>query len=257
MAVFSVFRSVVRSVVPEHLRPYGYLTELARTRTSCTVRSGPFEGMRYVRFAQGSAYIPKLLGIYERELAPYVERAVARQPRLVIDLGAAEGYYAVGMARRLPLARILAFEADAGAREAVCEMAAMNAVDSRVMVLGRCEPADLASALEISGDDTLVICDVEGYEERLLDPAVVPLLRRLPVLVELHDFIVPGVTDLLAQRFSATHDITHIWQQDRSRRDFPWRTPGTLLLPRSYVDWAVSELRPVRMAWFWMEPKGR
>jgi hypothetical protein len=66
---------------------------------------------------------------------------------------------------------------------------------------------------------------------------------------------VPQVTQLLLQRFSATHEVTHILQEDRSRSDFPWRTPGTMLLPRSYVNWAVSEWRPARMAWFWMTPK--
>jgi hypothetical protein len=212
--------------------------------------------MRYVRFSEGSAYIPKLLGIYEQELAPYIEQAVERQPRLVVDLGAAEGYYAIGMARRLTDARVLAFETEERGRDALREMARLNAVDSRVTVLGKCEPDDLASVLA-NESDALVICDVEGYEQKLLDPAVVPVLRRLPILVELHDFLVPKVTELLSERFSKTHKVTHIWQEDRLRTDFPWRTLGMLLLPRSYVDWAVSEWRPVRMAWFWLEPRGR
>jgi hypothetical protein len=245
---------VIRSVVPERFRPIGYLTHLARTRTNCTVRRGPFQGMRYVHISQGSAYIPKLLGIYERELAPYIERSIERQPRLVVDLGAAEGYYAIGMARRVALAHVVAFEKEGEGQNALREMARLNGVNHRVTVYGRCEPHDLDSVL---GDESeaIVICDVEGYEEKLLDPARVPALQRLPILVELHDFLIPTVTQLLSQRFSGTHNITQISQEDRSEFDFPWRTLGTLLLPRSYMDWAVSEWRPVRMAWLWMEPK--
>ena len=82
--------------------------------------------MRYVQVSHGSAYIPKLLGIYERELAPYIERAVAWQPRLVVELGAAEGYYAVGMARRLPRAHVVAFEMVAENRDWVREMAGLE-----------------------------------------------------------------------------------------------------------------------------------
>jgi hypothetical protein len=212
--------------------------------------------MRYVQVSHGSAYIPKLLGTYERELAPYIDRAVERQPRLVVELGAAEGYYAVGMARRLPHAQVVAFEMATEGQNALREMAKLNGVESRLTVLGKCEPADLASAL-VDESDILVICDVEGYEEKLLDPAIVPALRRLPILVELHDFLIPKVAETLSQRFCATHEITRIGQQDRSKADFPWRTLGTTLLPRSYLDWAVSEWRPVRMAWFWMEPKVR
>ena len=75
------------------------------------------------------------------------------------------------------------------------------------------------------------------------------------MLVELHDFIVPEITDLLIGRFTETHEITHIWQESRSKSDFPWRTVMTRLLPQSYMEWTVSEWRPVRMAWLWMEPK--
>ena len=33
------------------------------------------------------------------------------------------------------------------------------------------------------------------------------------------------------------------------------RTLGTMALPVSYLDWAVSEWRPERMSWLWMTPK--
>ena len=71
---------------------------------------GPFKGVRYIDTAQGSAYIPKLLGIYERELTPQIEDLISLQPVLIVDLGAAEGYYAVGLAMRLKSAQVIAFE---------------------------------------------------------------------------------------------------------------------------------------------------
>lgn len=243
----------LRNLIPERFRPIGYLTNLARKRTNCAVMSGPFTGTRYVQISQGSAYIPKLLGIYERELTPQVEALIARQPRLVVDVGAAEGYYAVGLARRLPEARVLCFEMEERGQKALREMAALNEVEDRVRVLGKCDPEDLALAL---GNETsaVVVCDVEGYEEKLLDPALVSALRHAAILVELHDFIIPGITETLKLRFGETHHISHLWQEPRSRSEFPWRTFGTAILPNSYLDWAVSEWRPVRMAWLWMEP---
>ncbi|MEQ1752226.1 MAG: hypothetical protein ABL974_22590, partial [Prosthecobacter sp.] len=87
------------------------------------------------------------------------------------------------------------------------------------------------------------------------DPIAVPALRTAAILVELHDFITPNVTETLKTRFEATHQISHIWQEPRTQKDVPWRTLGMKLLPASYIDWAVSEWRPVRMAWLWMEPK--
>jgi hypothetical protein len=247
---------LIRSIVPERLRPIGYLIHLARVRTECKVMQGPFAGMLYGRESHGSAYIPKLLGIYECELTPQVEALIARGPKLVVDLGAAEGYYAVGLARRLPQTQIIAFEMEPKGQDALREMAALNGCVDYVGVRGKCEPEDLADALG-NERNAVVICDVEGYEERLLDLTSVPTLRHAAILVEVHDFIVPGITEILKMRFSETHLITHIWQEPRSCDGFPWRTFWTALLPKSYLDWAVSEWRPVRMAWLWMEPKSK
>ena len=244
----------IRQWVPERFRPIGYLTHLARKRTSSTVRLGPFKGMRYVDTAQGSAYIPKLLGIYERELTPQIEDMISRRPGLIVDLGAAEGYYAVGLARRLADTRVIAFEMEPSGQAALQKMAVLNNADDQVDIRGKCEPADLAEALG-NESDAVVVCDVEGYEEKLLDPVAVPALKQASILVELHDFLVPNITQTLMQRFEATHHIEQVWQQPRSRDEFPWRTLGTSLLPDSYLDWSVSEWRPVRMSWLWMTPK--
>lgn len=244
---------ILRKLIPERFRPIVYLTNLARERTGCVVRQGPFTGMRYVQVSQGSAYIPKLLGIYERELTPQVEALIAKSPKLIVDLGAGEGYYAIGLARRLPQTRVIAFEMEAFGRQAVLDMAVLNGVSERVEIRGKCEAGDLAASL---GDEAapVVVCDVEGYEEKLLDPVAVPALQRATILVELHDFIIPQITETLKHRFGKTHRITHVWQEPRTRSDFPWTTLGTALLPNFYLDWSVSEWRPVRMAWFWMEP---
>jgi hypothetical protein len=115
--------------------------------------------------------------------------------------------------------------------------------------------ADLNGVLQPE-QTPVVICDVEGYEAELLNPLKVPSLRNSRILVETHEFVVPGITTMLKERFAESHDIEQIWQQARSRSDFPWQTFVTRLLPKSYLDWAVSEWRPERMTWLWMQPKG-
>jgi predicted O-methyltransferase YrrM len=249
-----VIAPLARKMIPERFRPIGYLNHLARKQTGCRVLQGPFAGMRYIEKSIGSAYIPKLVGIYERELAHCVEAICSSRPSMIVDLGAAEGYYAIGLARRNPQARIVAFEMEPDGQSALAEMAALNGVSGRLEIRGKCELLDLALTL---GNEPrpFVVCDVEGYEERLLAPEAVPALNHAAVLVELHDFLVPGITETLKQRFNQTHHIQHIWQEARTRSDFPWRTLGTMLLPHSYLDWAVSEWRPVRMAWLWMKPR--
>ena len=257
----SKLAELVRLAVPESLRPIGYLTLLVRERTVGRVRCGPFSGLHYPERAIGSAYLPKLLGTYERELAPVIEEVCSRRPSLIIDVGAAEGYYAIGLARRNPQARVIAFEQEALGRSALEQAALLNGVHPRVQIRGRCGPAELEAALaancnggRVATTRSFVLCDIEGDELVLLNPAIVPALKHASVLVETHDFVHAGTTDELRKRFDGTHLIRIIQQEPRSGGEFPFRTIWTSMLPRSYLDWAMSEWRPVRMNWLWMTP---
>ena len=78
--------------------------------------------------AHGSMLLPKLVGSYEAELVAVIGAVVAAHPPVVVDLGAAEGYYAVGLARALPNAEVHAFELDEQARRACQRLADLNGV---------------------------------------------------------------------------------------------------------------------------------
>jgi hypothetical protein len=249
-----VIADLLRRIIPKRFRPIGYIEHLVSTGSGGRVAKGPFAGMRYIAGAVGSAYVPKLLGIYERELNPRIEQACALGFPLIIDIGAAEGYYAVGLARRNPNARVIAFEMEPKGQTALKEMAQRNDVSSRVEVRGKCGLPEMQAALE-GAERFLIVCDVEGEEKTLLDPEAIPQLRRAHLLVEMHDFIYPGITESILERFKATHEIHRIWQEPRDRSDLPYRTLGTAILPRRYLKWAVSEWRPVQMSWLWMEPR--
>lgn len=245
--------NLLRKIVPASWRPIRYLENLTRSRVGSRVLAGPFAGMRYIRSSYFSAYIPKLLGSYEKELVAAVEAGCGLRPDAIIDVGAAEGYYAVGLALRNPSARVIAFEMEEDGRRALGEMRQLNSVVERVQILGRCEPPDLQAALT-AASRSLVVCDVESYELALLDPVAVPALREAHILVELHDFLHRGLAETIEPRFTATHRVTRIWQQERAWQEFPFATLYTRLLPKSYLRWAVDEWRPERMSWFWMEP---
>lgn len=249
--------AVLRWLLPERMRPIGYLTHLVRERTHGKVRVGPFAGMRYVDGSVGSAYLPKLLGLYERELVSTIEEVCASLPGLIVNIGAGEGYYAVGLALRNPQARVIAFESRPEGRRALLRMAQLNDVESRIEIRGWCEPTGLREVLESRRTclRPFVLCDAEANEADLLEPQLVPGLCSTDILVESHEFIRHGITDALRQRFALTHQIQQIWQTTRSREDFPFKTLATSALPGSYLDWAVSEWRPERMCWLWMKTR--
>ena len=138
--------------------------------------------MRYVDQSYWSPYIPKLLGTYERELAEYLEEAATLPFDTVVDIGAAEGYYAVGLALRLRNAQVIAFEMEPSAQELIRRLAQLNGVESRVALEGFCTCEKLSAALKDSGK-TMLVCDAEGGEFTLLDPMTIPRLRECHILV--------------------------------------------------------------------------
>lgn len=173
------------------------------------VRNGPFRGMRYpTRRALGSMLYPKLLGSYERELEHIVERASRTDYSSVVNIGCAEGYYAVGFALRLPKAVVFAFDTDPDARVACGSMAALNGVSHRVRIEGFCDPAALVS-LPL-GRRALIVSDCEGFERQLFTAKTVGELRQHDLLIETHDFLDLEVTPALRAAIQPTHDVTVI-----------------------------------------------
>jgi ribosomal protein L11 methylase PrmA len=98
---------------------------------------------------------PRLMGIYEASLSPIIASA----PDLIIDIGSAEGYYAVGLARRLHHATFWARDADAHARQKCRDLAGLNGVADRVEVGGKMTHADFDICLR---HRSVVIRDIEG-----------------------------------------------------------------------------------------------
>jgi hypothetical protein len=217
--------------------------------TSGRVVAGPFEGLKYVSTAKGSSIGPKLLGTYELELREIVEGAIARGYRTIINIGAGEGYYAVGMAKRMAAARFICFDADPSNQEQIKTLAKLNGVEGQIDVRGFCDDAALAAAI---GDatDVLVICDIEGAEIEVLRPDAVPALRRVDLLVEMHDIIRKGCSDALRSRFDASHQIEVIPTRRRRTEDFP---VGVAVEGRERLACMEEGRGPTPMTFFWMQ----
>lgn len=233
--------------------PISRITRAFVAHHGLEVQAGPFAGMRYPRFAveRGELVVAQLLGSYEREIAPFIERAVDRGFEQYVDIGASDGYYAVGFARSVPSSTVHAYEMNPFPARVCTRLAEANAAAGSLRLLGECGVADLQALPERR---SFVLCDTEGAEAVLMDPDAVPLLRSASLVVELHAFAVPDVEDLIAGRFSATHDIEIVRTEPRYIGEFPalMEVPGVTYLDRQL---AVAEFRPYPMAWAVMEPR--
>jgi hypothetical protein len=219
------------------------------------VLSGPFKGMRYFDEVVWGPITPKWLGSYEVELAAIIETIVARAYEVIVDVGCAEGYYAVGLAYRNHHARVHAYDADFISRRQTRRLAALNGLKDRVLVSGYCTAADLERH---AGRHGLLVCDIEGFERSLLDPVSCPSLKGFDILVEVHEGAWSKSTlDLLKDRFAASHDVLSVTATDR--KDWIRQQPGVSdLLTRSgseHLFDALNEHRTPEQKWLWLQAK--
>lgn len=217
-------------------------------REGARVWGGPFAGMEYVDVASEGALMPRLLGTYESELHPHLASIAADGLDVVIDVGCAEGYYAVGLARMLPGVTVNAHDIDEQARAACAGMAACNGVADRVVVGGEFRPQDFEA---FAGRRVLVMVDAEGAEVDILQPDLAPALARMSIVVETHDVFREGALATLRSRFEATHEIVQVNTGAKQLTGPPW------LLDLNHLDQllAVWEWRLRPTPWLVMRPK--
>lgn len=225
------------------------IAEAIVRRMGGKVLAGPFAGMTYLAEATEGALAPRLLGTYESELHPYIETFAAKGVDCVIDVGCAEGYYAIGLARLLPRAAVYAFDRDGAALKACRAMAALNGVEARVEVADGFAPETFE---RFADRRCLVVMDVEGAEDDLLRPDLAPALARMSLIVETHDVIRPGVRDRVSARFAATHDVVQVDPAPKAPV-FPDFLRGASHLDQLLAVW---EFRAAPTPWLVMTPKG-
>lgn len=146
---------------------------------------------------------PFLLGVYESELDDAWATVRRGDYRQIVDVGAKFGFYAVGLARMYPKARVFAFDTDWWARKAVRQMAAANGTPN-VEVKGFCTPRWL---MENVREDAFILSDCEGFEDVLFNSEVIATLGSATLIIETHDCFVPGVLDRLRLAFKKTHVV--------------------------------------------------
>ncbi|MBC8041222.1 MAG: hypothetical protein H7Y06_11815 [Opitutaceae bacterium] len=247
-------KTQITTLLPPALRPRTLLRRHLETVTRAgLVLDGPFAGLRYVDQSVGSMWWPKILGTYELELAATIGLLCAEQPAWIIDIGAAEGYYAIGMAWRCPQTRVIAFEGDHAGRKLQEELAVLNNVDDRLHIEGFCDASALRRALAVASGG-LIICDIEGGELTLLNPEIAPDLVDDPwtLLVEIHDHVDPTIADTLIERFKDTHSIQEIVSRPRRAADLASGVRRNFL--SRWVPAYLDERRPGPMRWLLLRP---
>jgi hypothetical protein len=147
------------------------------------VVSGPFKGLNYEGISSYCSTIyPKLMGTYEAELHQIINNIIKKKYQRIIDIGSAEGYYAVGIpfAMKDESIEVVAVEISEVAKKNLKRLIKNN-IKNKVQITDNFD-------FQKYQDDkkTLVIMDCEGSEMDYLKKFSKKSIAKWDFLIEAH-----------------------------------------------------------------------
>lgn len=219
------------------------------------VQHGPFTGFSLSERANwGASDHPlKVLGLYEQEVQ---QRIAALAPfNRLFCLGAADGFYAVGMVKCGLAQRSLAWDIDAQSRTLIAETATLNGVAERVGIFeAATHDFDQTCGEAGPGAGDFVLIDIEGAEYDVLQRETLTRLAQATILIELHPFLVENGEAREAGMLANASENFEITYFNDCVRDL-----GAIDELADFSDdmrWLLcSEAREKRMRWAILTPK--
>ena len=155
------------------------------------VAHGPFKGMELPREAWWGTKdaCSKLIGVYEKQVQDELV-SLAPSASILIDIGAADGYFAVGAVRSGLYEHAICFEISEQGRQRLKANAELNRVAGKIEIHGEADTASLAPILA-NNDSGVILCDIEGAEFELLSEQILESARKFHFVVELHHRFIP------------------------------------------------------------------
>lgn len=161
------------------------------------VQAGPFAGLKLdgrANISRGPLAI-KLFGLYEGAVLQIIEENGPFDD--VVNIGAADGYFSLGLLKAGLAKRSICFEITEEGRAAIARNAAENGVSDRMVILGVADDnvATHLNKANFKASNSLMLCDIEGAEFDVLSPIMLKAVTGALMIVELHDTITSGAGD--------------------------------------------------------------
>ncbi|WP_209598131.1 hypothetical protein [Ruegeria sp. HKCCSP351] len=230
-----------------------FVLEQSRGQVLC----GPMKGFRFVENAFWGGHsdtATKIFGLYEQQNLKVLSNS---DKPVLVDIGAADGFWGVGLVAAGQFEKSVCFEVSAKGRDVIRETAEHNGVGDRVAVFGDALTDTVENIASVAPDpaDIFFLIDIEGVEFSLLTEDFLTHFRRSEFLIELHPQMVEdGDAKLKAiEAFCAGYfDVAYV---DGSVRDTS-EMDEIIRLGDDFKWPILSEGRGFPMQWLHLVPRG-
>jgi hypothetical protein len=220
-----------------------------------TVQYGLFKGLKLsTETWWGSAdRASMLLGLYEKEVLDSLQN-ISKKNTTFIDLGAADGYYGIGVLVNNLFEKSICYEISEEGRKTIKDNAQLNNVLHKVEIRGIAKNNFYNELPSSILSNSVLFIDIEGAEFELVDKGTFNAFNRSIIFIELHDwFFEDGEKKLqkLKNDSSLTHAITELKMGARDLSAFP-----ELKKLHDNDRWIIcSEGRKQLMTWLRFDPR--
>jgi|TARA_B100001063_G_scaffold36489_1_gene30009 hypothetical protein len=128
----------------------------------------------------------KIYGFYENKIQKKLKEL--RKP-ILIDIGAADGFFAVGCLHAKLSKYCYAFEQNEKSRSALFKTAKMNSVDNQISIMGKVDNKTFLSLLpkDLNLSNVVILCDIEGEEYNFFSETILKKLTKCNLIIEIHN----------------------------------------------------------------------
>jgi hypothetical protein len=219
------------------------------------VKHGPFTGLKLTSntWWGGNDLGSMCFGLYEKELLEFLNSKYLENRDIFIDIGAADGYYAIGLLMSKSVKSALCFELTPEGRDTINFNWNLNDKPGVIEIKGDVFTDFKNSVSYIDFKKTTVLIDIEGSEFSFLNNEILKILQNAVVIIEIHNWI-PNFIDLYSEflkNASEIFDIEILTRQERETLIFD----ELLSLTDDNRLLLTSESRPCVMRFLVLKPK--
>lgn len=197
----------------------------------------------------------QVLGLYEQEVCALLSYLSGKR-RVFLDLGAANGYYGVGLVSVKRFDRSVCFELDPAAADALSHNAIRLGIREKIDIFGAAgsDFVEKISSVAVDLSQAVALIDIEGAEFDILTNENLEKLRNTPLIIENHDFMRPEryeASRLFVDRARAFFHVAEVKGGPRDLRQIPMLADGW----NDHDRWLLcSESRAKLGSWFVLTP---